>query len=408
MDVGNTAVLSFKTNNTPTLDIENIEFSFTLDSKPFDATNYFNVEFNKEKQIVTVMPKMPLPTFNEDNTVKGFRLAMKITRPGGIVETVYLYLLKNPVAIDVVVDSKDSIFLQGANYTLGLDPALPFKGTVQALMLKENVPAQNITASINEANNAINVSVAQDCPLGFYRLRLTGEGNMEYYFTDALIYVSDLVLYDVNSLCETGEVTYDMPFDSDEKTYVLGDKNGIFPKDTITKISVSPSAILNMSGASVSNGNGITVSPNGETGTEEIMVTATLKDGTIRNGVFKANCYVREPLMLLERKNPTDKPTELNTVTVEEKHDLLLYIDGKCAVEHPDLYRNIAIDVSAPIHGLTLTKDDAKAMVSITAHEINYNVISIPLSYEKFDSALNTWTKKNEALKYYLSVRPLK
>ncbi|MEG2020908.1 MAG: hypothetical protein RR087_03980, partial [Oscillospiraceae bacterium] len=42
MDVGNTAVLSFKTNNTPTLDIENIEFSFTLDSKPFDATNYFN------------------------------------------------------------------------------------------------------------------------------------------------------------------------------------------------------------------------------------------------------------------------------------------------------------------------------------------------------------------------------
>lgn len=369
--------------------ISDVQISFTHDTQTWDASAYFDASYDPESQTVTLTAKQTLPTFEASGMVNGYRMNCTVSIGEG-TNCAYLYLLKEPVAVDIYNDASGAVYTAGESYSMALDPSLAGLGSsvsVYALTSDSSEPFGGIQASISPGQDAILLNIAQDCASGFYSIRLNSEWEGKYVFTDCLIYVTDLVFYSDDSGAPAGEITPSLPFDRDrEYNLTLGDINGPYDAEDLQSVQVSSTTLMTISG----NGAHFTMKPTGESGSEELIVQATLKDGSVRRGILSLRASATLPVMLLSSPD-LQAPVSF---AVAQPREFVFYLDGYSAAEQNERVRLKDVQVIDAAN-LTIEPDFEAGTATVTSTRGSvYASATLQVVYEVYDFISNSWNER--------------
>lgn len=373
--------------------ISDVQISFTHNTQAWDASAYFDASYDPESQTVTLTAKQTLPTFEASGMVNGYRMNCTVSSGEG-TNTAYLYLLKEPVAVDIYNDASGAVYTAGGSYSMALDPSLAGLGasvSVYALTSGSSEPFGGIQASISPGQDAILLDIAQDCAPGFYSIRLNSEWEGKYVFTDCLIYVTDLVFYSDDSGTPAGEITLELPFDSDrEYNLTLGDINGPYDAEDLQSVQVSSTSLMTISGS----GAHFTMKPTGESGSEELIVQATLKDGSVRRGILSLRAGAAQPVMLLS--SPDLQAPAVFAVT--QPREFVFYLDGYSAAEQSERVRLKDVQVIDAAN-LTVEPDLEAGTVTLTSTRGSVQVTAtLQVVYEVYNFISNSWNERTRSV----------
>lgn len=321
--------------------------------------------------------------------VNGYRMNCTVSIGEG-TNCAYLYLLKEPVAVDIYNDASGAVYTAGESYSMALDPSLAGLGSsvsVYALTSDSSEPFGGIQASISPGQDAILLNIAQDCASGFYSIRLNSEWEGKYVFTDCLIYVTDLVFYSDDSGAPAGEITPSLPFDRDrEYNLTLGDINGPYDAEDLQSVQVSSTTLMTISG----NGAHFTMKPTGESGSEELIVQATLKDGSVRRGILSLRASATLPVMLLSSPD-LQAPVSF---AVAQPREFVFYLDGYSAAEQNERVRLKDVQVIDAAN-LTIEPDFEAGTATVTSTRGSvYASATLQVVYEVYDFISNSWNER--------------